>query len=89
MKNIDIKFDIKRIKIGLALTIVFGLILILEIYLAYDGLYSKLSTESETVEESNVVRVDLEAYNKTIELIDKLENFTPPNLILNNFNPFR
>lgn len=79
---------LKLLNTGLILTLVFILLLLFEIYLTYGSVYQKLVANPEIIQDSNIVRVDLEAYNETIDLIEKLEIYSPPSLLFNRFNPF-
>ncbi|MBI2607899.1 MAG: hypothetical protein HYW51_03685 [Candidatus Doudnabacteria bacterium] len=87
MKKINLP-KLKGLKIGLFLSLIFVLIILLESYLLYYNLYLKLFAEPETIPQSNIVRVNLSEYQKTIEVIEELESYSPPRLFLNRFNPF-
>jgi hypothetical protein len=63
---------------GLILTAIFLILLIIEAYLLYYKVYANLSTgiEALPVPSSNIVRLDINSYNKTLELLDSLKAFT-------------
>lgn len=84
MKNI--KFP--SVKPHFIITMIFVVIVILELFLLYTQVYTKLSPEADSVPNENIVRLDLAAYNQTIELLDALKEFVvnPWNLI--NPEPF-
>lgn len=74
-------------------TALFGLIFIavlaLEAYLLYTQVYGSLLAEPDVVSNEKIVRLDLTAYNKTIQLLDKQKQYIATLPILKNINPFR
>lgn len=73
---------------GLILTLILIFLIVFEVYLVYGEVYQKLVANPEIIQETNIVRVNLEDYNNSISLIKKLETYSPPPLFLNRFNPF-
>jgi hypothetical protein len=71
------------------LILVFVLIVLFEAYLLYLRVYHNLYTEVSEVQAGNVVRLDLAAYNKTLETLDASKNFFPQTPALANPNPFK
>ena len=64
------------------------LIVAWELYLLYSLLYQNLSSQvSDTI--GSVVRLDLNSYNHTLQLIDSEKNFAPQPANLRNPNPFK
>jgi hypothetical protein len=72
----------------LFLTLAFSAILLGEAYLAYSYLYSNLFAGPRDFPEGNVVRVNLKAYEGTIEYLEGLYNYTPEPLSIPR-NPFQ
>lgn len=75
--------------IGFILTITLIAVLLIEIYLIYFLLYRNVWISDDAIIPNNIVRVDLADYNKTIDLLNELESFSPNPLVLSRPNPFK
>jgi hypothetical protein len=78
----------KSVGLGSTLTVVFLLILAAVIFVTYNSLYKNIFVSPELVEPSDIVRVDLKSYQQTIDLIESLENYVPPEFSLPTSNIF-
>ena len=80
------KFRLKKLlRPGLFLVLVFLILVAIEGYLLYFKVYRSLSIGVDTKAINyNIVRLDLNNYNKTLKLLDELNSFSPPNLFINN-----
>ncbi len=87
-KQMKIKFHLDFKNIGLVLTVLFVAFIVVELYFAYTYLYQNLRIDDDAIVTSNIVRVNLEDYKKTIELLDGYEQYQPPPLFLIRPNPF-
>ena len=72
---------------NIILAVVFVIVIGVEAYLLYFKVYAYLSTKVENVQAEDIVRLDLNNYNKTLELLDSLNTFAPENPSVNN--PFK
>jgi len=79
----------KNFNLSLILLVLLLLVLGFEFYFGYKNLYANLSTEENTTAADSVVRVDLKAYQDTINLIDNLNKFAPKTLNLKHPAPFK
>jgi len=85
-----VKRLLKKItKPSILLLIIFLLLLCYEGYVLYFKVYGSLWTEAPTVPTERIVRLDLESYAKTLNLMDALQTFTPPAWPLTNSSPFK
>ncbi|MBI2356205.1 MAG: hypothetical protein HYV13_03320 [Candidatus Doudnabacteria bacterium] len=80
---------IPKVKINFILTLVLALVLLWELYLAYIHIFKNFNQELPEVASSNIVRVNLENYRKTIDLLEEQENFAPAPVNFLRSNPFR
>ena len=78
----------KKIKVSFVLSMITVLTILVELYLAYIYLYPNLNVSDESIQTRDIVRVDLKAYQKTIDLLNKLETYQPGPLGLQRTNPF-
>jgi len=88
------KLQLKPIKLNIAsvevlLVAVLVVVVLFEIYLGYTNFYKRLFVEPNILPTENIVRVDLNKYNETINLIESYENYSPENYNLNTTNPFQ
>ena len=93
MKNIDINLSSVKNKfsflsLGTVLTLVFLFLVIVLVYSVYTKLYLSIFGRTELITPANIVRVDLQNYQQTIELINRLEAFTPESPQPRNTTPF-
>lgn len=79
----------KLFRPNLLLSIIFIIIIAYEIFVLYYHVYPSLSTEYTEIPNQNIVRLDLDAYSKTLQLLDSSVNFAPPIWNLINVDPFR
>ena len=78
----------KILRPALILALLFLALLALEAYVLYYNVYGNLFTEIEDSSmDVNIVRLDVTNYNKMIELLDSLKDYTPANPAVEN--PFR
>jgi hypothetical protein len=90
MKDVKLKgFKIKSIRAERILALIFFVIILLEGYLLYSRVYQTLNAEADLVSGGNVVRVDLNAYNQTLDLLDRLKIFVVEPWNLPDENPFQ
>lgn len=89
MKKIGLpKFTKKLFNPGLILVLLFLLLIGVEAYVLYYKVYGNLSTGIEDVAvDVNIVRLDLNNYNKMVELLDSLNSYQPANTPYEN--PFQ
>ncbi|MBX4191389.1 MAG: hypothetical protein KW804_01150 [Candidatus Doudnabacteria bacterium] len=69
----------KFINPTLVLALMFIALVALEAYVLYYKVYGNLSTGIDDSVDVNIVRLDVNNYNKMIELIDSLKAFEPHN----------
>lgn len=79
---------IPKIRPQKILMVVFLLVLLMEGYLFYIELYSKLSPEAEAVPVENLVRLNVASYNKTLDSLDEIKSFIADPWDIDNTNPF-
>ena len=84
-----VKLNRKWVNLSLLLVGVFVLILVWEAYLLYSLFYTKLFGQDTDLITGRIVRLDLNSYNHTLQLLDSDKNFTPQPLNLPNSNPFK
>ena len=72
---------------SLFLTLVLVVFIIVEAYLLYSKTYLSLDTEIDLNQKSNIVRLDLASYNKTLDLLDSYINFIAASKVTSN--PFK
>jgi hypothetical protein len=91
MKYLDSIITIikKVLRPSWVLILLFLLLLGVEAYILYSKVYGNLFTgiNEEIVVENKIVRLDLNNYNKTLELLDGLQAYSAPELNINN--PFK
>lgn len=78
-----------KISLTHALTLVLAAVLAYEAYLVYDYIYRNVFIIPEQPLASEVVRVDLPAYQAAIEYLDQRINFVAETPDLANPNPFQ
>lgn len=88
MKTPSINLKI-NINIGSAITILLVLLFLAELYFIYFQLYKKLNAQPTEVFLNRIVKVDLQAYQETSDLITGLRNYAPEPPLLENPNPFQ
>lgn len=71
------------------LVLVFILIVAWEGYILYSQVYRQLLPDTAGIKSENIVHLDLDSYNKTLNLLDNTKNFVPKTLDLVNQNPFK
>jgi hypothetical protein len=91
MKFPKIKISTPKTSVNLnvSLTVVLLLLLAVEGYWIFSNLYVNLAVNTDIIAPSNIVRVDLDAYQDTIDLLDDLKNYKPDVLQLKRGNPFK
>ncbi len=90
MKGLDpiVKVLKKVFSPGLILSLVFLALVAFEVYLLYYKVYGNLSTTvEEAFVENKIVRLNVNNYNKLVELMDEVKTFAPTNVI--SHNPFQ
>jgi hypothetical protein len=80
---------LNKLKVGLVLLGLLLGVLAVEAYLGYKYLYPNLSNQDIVIMSKNILRVDVESYQKTIDELKAYENYSPPALILLRENPFK
>lgn len=85
MKSVNTKF----IRPQLLLSLLLIAMILFEVFLLYSKVYGNLSADAQTAPTGSVVRLDLAAYQKTVNLIDQLKSFTVLPWNIQNSNPFR
>ncbi|OGE81015.1 MAG: hypothetical protein A3H72_01605 [Candidatus Doudnabacteria bacterium RIFCSPLOWO2_02_FULL_48_8] len=78
-----------KINVSLLLTIVLFLVLLYEAYLAWQYIFKNLYSGEVSVAPSDIVRVDLNAYQDTLDYLDRQKKFQSPSVNVNRGNPFR
>ncbi|HTL39199.1 MAG TPA: hypothetical protein VL306_00065 [Methylomirabilota bacterium] len=86
MKSIKPQF--KFIRFESVMTVVFILVVLLEMYILYTKVYAQLNPEANAIQTENIVRLDISSYNQTIDLLDNLKSFVAKPVNLNNSTPF-
>ena len=89
MKFPRIRLPHSRFNLTLILTLLLLAVLAAEAYFVYSNMYRSLSLKDDEIAPSNVVRVDLKSYQRTIDLLDSLKSYQPPALNLKQPNPFK
>ncbi len=84
MKSIKIR----KIRPQLVITLIFIIVILFEVFLLYTQVYRKLTPEADAVPNENIVRLDITAYNNTIEFLDKLKTFIVEPWDITNLRPF-
>lgn len=87
--KININFKVKSVNVSATLSILLILVLLFELYLAYNRIYSTLFTQDQPDIEANVVRVNLQQYNKTLDYLKSFQTFEAKNPTLPRANIFR
>ncbi|MBI4049550.1 MAG: hypothetical protein HY395_01900 [Candidatus Doudnabacteria bacterium] len=78
-----------KVKLNLILTAALATVLLVELYLGYIYIFRNLTSESEEVAPRNVVRVNLERYQETVQFLTSQENYSAGPVNLKRPNPFR
>ena len=76
------------INFNLLLTLILLLVLAYEAFMVYQFVYLNLKVDADQIVPLNVVRVDLKAYQDTINYLDTQKNFEARPLNLPRSNPF-
>ena len=71
------------------MVIVFILIVAWEVYVLYTQVYRQLSPDFTGDETENLVRLDLDSYNKSLIILDNAKNFVPDKVNPVTTNPFK
>jgi hypothetical protein len=71
------------------LTGIFALIIVFELYMGFANIYSNIFNEPDAIPEGDIVRVNLKAYQTTMNYLEGLNNYEPPSTRLPRTNPFR
>ena len=87
--NANLNFKNKSFNVSATLSILLVLILLVELWVAYSKMYQIIFNQTDPDVSPNVVRVNLQQYNQTIDYIKSLEAFEAPNLTLPRANIFR
>ena len=82
------KFNFKFLSFESIIGIVFVLVILLEAYVLYGKVLTKLYPDASSVPTENIVRLDLTSYNQTIDLLDRLKTYVIKPIYLTNTNPF-
>ncbi len=88
MKLPSVNLKIK-INIGTVINILLVVLFLMGLYFTYFRLYKKMNAEPTEVFLNRIVKVDLQAYQETSDLITRLRNYAPEQLLLENPNPFQ
>lgn len=88
LPNID-RFNKIKPSTTLVLTVILILILLYQAYLVYQYIYLNLVFNTDQIEPSNIVRVNLDSYQDTIRYMDNQKDFSASSLNLQRSNPFR
>lgn len=85
------KLQLNKSNISLRLVLLFSFlgVVAFSCYLAYSYLYASVFMNNEPLPEAQVVRVNLKAYESTIEYLEGLADYTPETLVLPRNNPFQ
>ncbi|MBX4187763.1 MAG: hypothetical protein KW793_01345 [Candidatus Doudnabacteria bacterium] len=78
-----------QISLRLILVGVFVAVLLAAAYLTYSYLYASVFSTDVPLPEGNVVRVNLKAYQSTIEYLEGLNRYQPEPMVLPRNNPFQ
>ncbi len=87
--KLNIKLDGAKFNLGLTLAALFTLAIVIELFLSYQYFYQNFAAAPIVIEEGNVVRVNLQSYDKTVNYIKGLNEYQAPELNLPRANIFR
>ncbi len=87
LPNVQLKLK----SLGLNAILSFALLLVLayEIYFAFNYFYKNFLSVKPTVDETNIVRLDIQNYRNTVNYLKGLDYYIPNNQIPSNTNPFK
>ena len=71
------------------LGIIFVVVIAIEAYLLYYRVYGSLLAQPDEVADEKIVRLDINSYNKTVQLLDAYRQYVPAGQFPKNINPFK
>jgi hypothetical protein len=90
MPRQPLKIKIPKLSLNTILTLVFLIIILVEGYFGYQDLYLNLvNNELPLVSTGNIVRLDTQSYKTIIDLLNRLQTYSPSNPVPANTNPFK
>ncbi len=70
-------------------TLILVVVILIEAYLAYFLLYTKLSPQPQVSENNSIVRINRTSLSDVSKFLDALDSFQPAGLTLTNPDPFK